>query len=70
MKDELIKEIKELLKVKDSEKIEINPNYLNYFEEDELVDIKNQLLGRKENITEITSDYLDEIYEKTKKDEL
>jgi len=70
MKEELIKEIKELLKVAPSDKIEINPNYLNYFEEDELVDIKNQLLGRKENRTEITSSYLDEIYEKTKKDEL
>lgn len=70
MKEELIKEIKELLKITPSDKIEINPNYLNYFEEDELVDIKNQLLGRKENITKITSNYLDEIYEKTKKDEL
>lgn len=70
MKEELIKEIKELLKITPADKIEINPNYLNYFEEDELLDIKNQLLGRKENITKITSNYLDEIYEKTKKDEL
>lgn len=70
MKEELIKEIKELIKVTPDDKIEINPNYLNYFDEQELSDIKNQLLGRKENITNTTSDYLDEIYEKTKKDEL
>ncbi len=70
MKEELISEIKELLKTAPSDKIEINTNYLNYFEEDELVDIKRQLLGRKENFSETTSGYLDEIYEKTKKDEL
>ncbi|QKJ23262.1 hypothetical protein [Poseidonibacter lekithochrous] len=70
MKEELIKEIKELIKVTPDDTIEINPNYLNYFEEQELLDIKNQLLGRKDNITNTTSDYLDEIYEKTKKDEL
>lgn len=70
MKEKLIKEIKELLKITDNEKIEINPNYLNYFEEEELVDIKKQLLARKEKFSETSSDYLDEIYEKTKKDEL
>jgi len=34
------------------------------------VDIIKQLYGRKENISSITSSYLDEIYEKTKKDEI
>ena len=70
MKEELVEEIKELLKVTPSDKIEINPNYLNYFEEEELIEIKEQLLGKKENFSSTSSDYLDEIYEKTKKDEL
>lgn len=70
MKEALIDEIKELLKTSPSEQIEINPNYLNYFEEEELEDIKKQLLGRKENFSKTSSSYLDEIYEKTKKDEL
>lgn len=70
MKEELIEEIKELLKIAKSDSIEINPNYLNYFEEEELIDIKKQLLFKKQNISKISSNYLDEIYEKTKKDEL
>jgi hypothetical protein len=70
MKEELIAQIKELLKINKNEVIDINPNYLEYFQEEELVDIVNQLTGRKENITAITSAYLDEIYEKTKKDEI
>jgi len=70
MKVELIIQIKELLKINKNEVIDINPNYLEYFQEEELVDIVNQLNGRKDNISSITSDYLDEIYEKTKKDEI
>lgn len=70
MKEELIAQIKELLKINKNEVIDINPSYLEYFQEEELIDIINQLNGRKENISAITSDYLDEIYEKTKKDEI
>lgn len=70
MKEELIKEIKELIKTSDEDSIEINPNYLNYFEEDELLDIKKQLLEKKNNMSAVSSVYLDELYEKTKKDEL
>ena len=70
MKEELINEIKELLKTAPSDSIEINPNYLNYFEEEELIDIKKQLENRKGTFSNTSSDYLDEIYEKTKKDEL
>ena len=47
IKEELIKEIKELLKINDSEKIDINPNYLNYFDEDELKDIVFRLIDKK-----------------------
>ena len=70
IKEELIEEIKELMKINEGEKIDINPNYLEYFQEEELEDIINQLNGRKRNISSITSSYLDEIYEKTKKDEI
>jgi hypothetical protein len=70
MKEELIAQIKELLKINKNEVIDINPNYLEYFQEEELEDIINQLNGRKQNVSAITAEYLDEIYEKTKKDEI
>ncbi|MFA9374086.1 hypothetical protein [Poseidonibacter sp.] len=70
MKDKLITQIKELIKVNPSETIEINPNYLEYFTEDELISIINQLQYKKNEINNITSEYLTEIYEKTKKDEI
>jgi hypothetical protein len=62
---ELIKEIKCLINVDDTT-TEINPNYLQYFEQNELEDIKEQLLNRKFNQNKINKDYLDEIYEKIK----
>ena len=49
IKEELIKEIKELLKTGENEKIDINPNYLNYFDEDELKDIVFRLIEKKLN---------------------
>ena len=70
MKEKLINEIKELIKINPSDSIEINPNYLEYFTEEELISIINQLKWKKDEISNITSDYLTEIYEKTKKDGL
>ena len=70
IKEELIKEIKELLKTGENEKIDINPNYLNYFDEDELKDIVFRLIEKKVEQTEGNSAYLDEIYQKTKKDDI
>ncbi len=70
IKEELIKEIKELLKTDKNEKIDINPNYLNYFDEDELKDIVFRLIEKKVEQKEGNSAYLDEIYEKTKKDDI
>ena len=70
MKQELIESIKELIKINPNDTIEINPNYLEYFDEEELLDIQRQLQFRKENISKITNNYLDEIYLKTKKDEI
>ena len=70
MKKEIIENIKELIKINPNDSIEINPNYLEYFEEEELLEIQKQLEYRKDNISKITNNYLDEIYQKTKKDEI
>lgn len=70
MKKQIIENIKELIKVNPKETIEINPNYLEYFDEEELLNIEKTLVERKNNIFKLSVDYLDEIYEKTKKDEI
>ncbi|MFA6740688.1 MAG: hypothetical protein WCR78_04280 [Arcobacteraceae bacterium] len=70
MKNEIIENIKKLIKINPEETIEINPNYLEYFDEEELLDIQKQLEFKKENIYKISNTYLDEIYQKTKKDEI
>ena len=70
MKKEIIENIKELIKINPDDTIEINPNYLEYFEVEELLDIQRQLELKKKDISKITNNYLDEIYQKTKKDEI
>ncbi|MCT7530715.1 hypothetical protein [Aliarcobacter cryaerophilus] len=70
IKEELIKEIKELLKTDENENIDINPNYLNYFDEDELKDIVFRLIEKKVEQQNGNQSYLDEIYQKTKKDDI
>ncbi|MCR8709878.1 hypothetical protein [Aliarcobacter butzleri] len=70
MKKQLIEDIKELLKINQDEIVEINPKYLDYFEEEELLNIKDKLEFKKREINKISNDYLDEIYLKTKKNEL
>lgn len=70
IKEELIKEIKELLKTDENENIDINPNYLNYFSEDELKDIVFRLIDKKVEQQNGNQSYLDEIYQKTKKDDI
>lgn len=70
MKEQLMQEIKELLKINKDESIEINPKYLDYFEIEELLNIKEKLESYRKDINKTNSDYLDEIYLKTKKDEL
>ncbi|MBL3519944.1 MULTISPECIES: hypothetical protein [Arcobacteraceae] len=70
LKEELIKEIKELIKTNQDENIFINPNYLNYFSEDELEDIKYTLEIKKKEFNNRNLDYLDEIYNKTKEDKI
>ena len=70
MKKQIIEKIKELIKINPEDTIEINPNYLEYFDEEELLQIQKRLEYKKENISKLSVEYLDEIYEKTKKDEI
>ena len=70
IKKELINEIKELLKSSDDDTIQINPNYLNYFSEDELKDIVFRLIDKKVEQQKGNPTYLDEIYQKTKKGDI
>lgn len=65
-KEELIEEIKQLIVSTPEDSIEINPNFLEYFQVEELIEIKEKLIIKKNKIRESTFDFLDEIYEKTK----
>ena len=62
-KTELIEEIKTLISI-DGESIDINPNYLEYFQLEELEEIKRDLLYKKESIKDTTKEYVEELYEK------
>ena len=62
-KKDLIEEIK-LLITSDGSSVDINPNYLEYFMEEELEEIKNELLIKKENTNKSTKEYVNELYEK------
>ena len=62
-KAELIEEIKALIAI-DGESIDINPNYLEYFQLEELEEIKRDLLAKKETIKDTTKEYVEELYEK------
>lgn len=62
-KTELIEEIKHLITV-DGAEIEINPNYLEYFTQEELLEIREDLLLKKVNVVETTKEYVNELYEK------
>ena len=70
MKKEIIENIKKLIKINPEDSIEINHKYLEYFELEELLDIQKRLEYKKENISKLSVDYLEEIYQKTKKDEI
>ncbi len=69
-KEKIIEEIKKLIVMNDRETVEINPNFLQYFEIEELLSIKDKLEVKKSNISQSSLNYLDEIYEKTKKDKI
>jgi hypothetical protein len=68
-KEYVIDEIKTLISYS-GEKIDINPKFLDYFDLEELYDIKENLLSKKENFRENNKDFLEQIYEKTKINEI
>lgn len=69
-KEEIIEEIKVLISSSKEETIEINPDFLQYFDLEELISIRDNLIIKKSKIRESTFDYLDELYEKTKEDSI
>ncbi|MFA7084527.1 MAG: hypothetical protein WC141_08340 [Arcobacteraceae bacterium] len=68
--ERLIYDIKVLINTTDEPLVEINPKFLEYFTQEELIALKEDLLFKKKNFFKNNSEWLNEIYEKTKKDEL
>ena len=63
-KQELIDEILTLIDNNKNNTLEINTNYIDYFELDELIEMRDILKYKKNNRTKETSDYLDDIFSK------
>jgi len=64
-KQQLIDQIKFLIGCNDKP-TEIDPNLLQYFDEDELIAIRDNLLQSKKDLHQQSIKWLDELYEKTK----
>ena len=62
-KETLINEIKHLISV-DGTATHINPKYLEYFEMDELEEIRDELIHKKNDSDAFTKNYVDELYDK------
>ncbi len=62
-REDLIIQIKHLISIT-GEEVEINPKFLEYFQYEELLDMRNNLEYKKNHQDEITNTYLDELYEK------
>ena len=59
-KEELLKEIEALLAYNPEQKLEINPNYLEYLEVEDLESIKSTLLKRVGELNEEDKDWLEQ----------
>jgi hypothetical protein len=59
-KEELLKEIESLLTYKPEQKLEINPNYLEYLELDDLESIKRSLLQKIGVLTQEDKEWLEQ----------
>ncbi|RXJ60143.1 hypothetical protein [Candidatus Marinarcus aquaticus] len=66
----LIQDIKLLINSSDEPLVEINPKFLEYFTDDELMALRDDLIVKKRDVMKNNSEWLNDIYEKTKKDEL
>ncbi|MEA2050169.1 MAG: hypothetical protein U9O56_05510 [Campylobacterota bacterium] len=62
-KEDLVEDIKHLISI-NGENVDINPNYLEYFELDELIEIKKNLEYKKINQDAISNSFLDELFDK------
>ncbi|MDB2405311.1 hypothetical protein N9W00_00050 [Arcobacteraceae bacterium] len=62
-KETLIDEIKHLISV-DGTTTDINPKYLEYFEIEELEEIRDELIHKKDDKDTFTKNYVDELYDK------
>lgn len=69
-KEQLVQDIKVLINSCDEPLVEINPKFLEYFTNEELLALKEDLVFKKRNFMQNNAQWLDEIYQKTKKDEL
>ena len=63
-KQELIDEILLLINTNEKTKIDFNPNYIQYFELDELIEIRDVLLNKKEQNKTPSRDLIDDIFDK------
>ncbi len=59
-KEELLKEIEALLAYNPEQKLEINPNYLEYLELEDLESIKSTLLEKVGKLKEDDKDWLEQ----------
>ena len=66
MREVIEEEIKALISSQKNEIIEINPDLLKYFNEEELLDIRDSLLNKKKSFHKENKDWLKKIYEITK----
>ena len=62
-KQELIDEILLLINSNENKKIDFNPNYIEYFENDELIEIRDVLLNKKEQNKTPSRDLIDDIFD-------
>jgi len=60
IKEQLLKEIEALLTYKPEEKLEINPNYLEYLEVEDLESIKSGLLQKMGKLTQDDIEWLEQ----------
>lgn len=63
-KEELIEEIKTLIDTNSSSTTQINMKYIEFFEKDELEEMRDNLLNKKQNAHQESLGFLDEIFNK------
>ena len=66
IRSEIENEIKFLISSSKDEITYINPLLFHYLEYNQLLDIRNILLNKKENVKKDNKDFLDELYQKIK----